>query len=223
MSSPSCPTADFSRPPCYPARLTAPATPCPRTPHRRPNGIPRAGAVGPWFTRAVRRQDVSLKTPASKPPHGPIACAPSPVGMFHSVAQDRAAYACAAPFPHPPHPHNATRISVAQCFTSPANPWKTTDLPGHGLCNTHNADVSQGCAGRPLPQIRACATVPAAMVRHVSQKAATAGSCTGMIRARPMKHRRAACFTAPAWAHPGPEPDAGDRGGGCLDSGRVSA
>lgn len=159
----------------------------------------------------------------SKPPlryrsHGPIARATSRVGMFHSVAQDPAASACATPFPHLPRPRNATRISVAQRFTSPANPWKATDLLGHGLCNTHNADVSQGCAGRPLRRIRACATVPAAMVRHVSQ-AVMAGSGTGMIRARPMKHRRPACFTGLRRRDPDPSLMQGIEAGAALTPG----
>lgn len=158
------------------------------------------------------------KPPHPGPSHGPITRATSPVGMFHSVAQDRAAPAWAAPFPRPQHPCNATRISVAQCFTSPANPWKAKDFPGHGLCNAHNADVSQGCAGRPLPRVRACATVPVALLHHVSQTV-MAGSGTGMIRARPMKHRRPACFTGLRGRDPDPSLMQGIEAGAALTPG----
>lgn len=65
------PTADFSRPPCYPARLIATATPCPRTPPRPRHGNPCAVAVGPWFMRTDRGQDVSLKTPVPRSPPWP--------------------------------------------------------------------------------------------------------------------------------------------------------
>lgn len=225
MSLPSCPTADFSRLPCYPAHLNVTATPCPRTPPSAP--VRQPVRRGRRAMVHAHRQEAGCFTQEKPPlpyrPHGPIARAPLPVGMFHSVASGRHGPGQPPPIPSPPHPRNATQISVAQCFTSPAKPRKTTDLPGHGLCNTHNAHVSQGCAERPLPRVRACATIPAAMLRHVSQQGGDGGVRHRDGQGTPNETSPRGMFHRVAWPHPGPEPDAGGKGRGRLDSWRVCA
>lgn len=199
------------------------------TPHRhshalppdapRPrHGNPCALAVGPWFTRADRRQDVSLKTPVPRSPPRPH--------RPRNIARRHVSQRCAGPrglrlrgtLPLPAAPtqrdthlcctlfHIAAKSLESHGFV---RPWpvqhaqrgcftrlrRTAPAPRQGLCN------------RPRRHGASCFTDGDGGVRHRDDPGT------------PHETSPPGMFHYVAWARPGPGRDAGDKGGCRLGQG----